>query len=188
MSIPGSRAESTYDYVVVGEGSAGCALARRLSDRTGARILVLEAGGPDSRPDIHDPRAYYGLWGSDVDWKYETVPQPVAAGRTLLWPRGRVLGGTSSINGMVYLQGDRTDYDHWAHLCNVGWRYEDVKACFLAMEGADGKGDRRPGPGLLSPAIIDQRSPLSQVFIDACIEIGIPFNDNFNSGTLAGAG
>lgn len=187
MSIASTGSESTYDYVVVGAGSAGCALARRLSDRTGARILVLEAGGPDTRPEIHDPTAYYGLWGSEVDWRYETVPQPAAAGRTLLWPRGRVLGGTSSINGMVYLQGDRTDYEHWAYLGNAGWRYEDVKACFRAMEGLDEEG-RADAPGLLSPAIVEQRSPLSQVFIDACAEIGIRYNDDFNSGTLAGAG
>ena len=172
------------DYVVIGAGSAGCALARRLSDLTGASILVLESGGSDDRPEIHDPTAFFRLWGTDVDWGYETTPQDATDGRVHRWPRGRVLGGTSSINGMVYLRGDRADYDHWGYLGNAGWSWNDVRRCFEAMEVPPDT----PGDDLLRPAVVTDRSPLSEVFIEACREVGIPTNHDFNSGSLAGAG
>jgi choline dehydrogenase len=177
-----------FDYVVIGAGSAGCALARRLSDLTGARILVLEAGGADERPDIHDPTAYYGLWGSEVDWKYETVPQPAADGRVIAVPRGRVLGGTSSLNGMVYIHGDRRDFDTWAYLGAHGWSFDEVGAAFNAMEGRGSYRDAdAPATGPLMPAVVSNRSEISQVFIDACVEVGIPYNSDLNSGDLMGA-
>ena len=173
-----------FDYVVIGAGSAGCALVRNLSDRTGAKILLLEAGGSDERKEIQDPTKYFGLWGSDIDWKYETVPQEFANNRSLRWPRGRVLGGTSSINGMVYLRGDRLDYDTWGYLGNYGWGFDEVFRTFTSMEGTSNGSSSGP----LMPAVVVDQSPLSQIFIDACGELGINYNDNFNSGKLSGAG
>jgi choline dehydrogenase len=177
-----------YDYVIIGAGSAGCALARRLSDLTDARILVLEAGGSDDHPDIHDPSGFFRLWSTEVDWGYVTVPQPATDNRSHRWPRGRVLGGTSSINGMVYIHGDRADYDTWAYLGNAGWSYADVRRAFDAMEGRDVTARNGAGPPFLAPAVVADRSPLSAVFLDACEEVGIPRNDDLNGGDLLGAG
>jgi len=179
-----ARVEDDFDYVVIGAGSAGCALVRNLSDRTGAKILLLEAGGSDERKEIQDPTKIFTLWGSDVDWKYETVPQEFANNRTIGWPRGRVLGGTSSINGMVYLRGDRLDYDTWGYLGNYGWGFDEVFRTFTALEGSK----NGSASGHLMPAVVADQTELCQVFIDACGELGIEYNDNFNSGKLSGAG
>jgi choline dehydrogenase len=167
---------SRYDYVVVGAGSAGCALARRLSDTPDVSICLLEAGGPDDRPEIHDPEVYFSLWGTEVDWGYRTVPQRNTANRVHFWPRGKVLGGTSSLNGMVYLRGAAADYDVWAYLGNVGWDWSSVRRSFEEMED------------LLKPAVLAEHNPLSYAFIDACVEAGHPYNEYFNSGVLDGVG
>jgi choline dehydrogenase len=164
-----------YDVVVVGAGSAGCAMARRLSDG-GASVLVLEAGGSDDHPQVVDPYEYFNLWGSDMDWQYESVAQPGTAGRRHVLPRGRVLGGTSSLNGMVYLRGSSEDYDGWAASGCTGWGWEQVRAAFEELEQH------------LQPGYLPERNPLSQVFIDAAVEAGLPFNPDFDSGTLDGCG
>ena len=181
--------QKEFDYVIIGAGSAGCALARRLSDFTNSRILVLEAGGNDSRPEIHDPSLWSDLLGTEVDWGYETIRQPHANDRVFEWPRGRMLGGSSSLNGMVYIQGDPLDFDSWAFTGSDGWSNAEVRECFRAMEGRDSRSRQDvPRGDLLRPSTIARRSPMSQVFIDACVEIGIPFNRDLNEGSLVGAG
>ncbi len=113
------------DVIVVGAGSAGAVVARRLVDRGDVRVLLLEAGGADTSPAIHDPARAHELWDAAEDWGYRTVPQPHAAGRRLHWPRGRVLGGSSSLNAMIWVRGAAHDYDHWAYLGNDGWAWDD---------------------------------------------------------------
>ena len=153
------------DVIVVGSGSAGAAAARRLVDR-GARVLLLEAGGPDVNPAIHDPGRLHELWLSEVDWAYETVPQRHASDRRLGWPRGRVLGGSSCLNAMIWVRGAREDYDNWAYGGADGWSWDDVRPVFERIErrdpaagdgivtitsgydaDADPPGDRRRRPG-----------------------------------------
>ncbi len=115
-----------YDYVIVGAGTAGCVLAHRLSADPAARVLLLEAGPPDSRAEIHIPAAFSRLFRTEVDWAYETAPQERLAGRRLFWPRGKILGGSSAINAMIYVRGHRADYDGWAASGCAGWGYDDV--------------------------------------------------------------
>ena len=165
-----------FDYVVVGAGSSGCALARRLSDRPGATVALIEAGGGDGRPEIAAPTEYFKLWGSDVDWNYDSVAQAGTRGRVHRLPRGRVLGGTSAINGMVYLRGASSDYDSWAEGGCTGWGWETVRASFEEMEA------------VLRPAVLPDNNPLSEVFIVAAAEAGFPVNPSFDSGTLDGVG
>ena len=115
----------TFDYVVVGAGSAGCALANRLSADPGAQVLLLEAGPRDTSPWIHIPVGYYkGIANPKIGWGYETDPVPGSNGRRIAWPRGKVLGGSSSINGLIYIRGQAEDFDHWRQLGNGGWDWE----------------------------------------------------------------
>ncbi|MDQ3227525.1 MAG: GMC family oxidoreductase N-terminal domain-containing protein, partial [Chloroflexota bacterium] len=123
-----------YDFIVVGAGSAGCALANRLSTDPAVTVALLEAGGADDREAIRVPRQYFSLWGTDVDWGYVSTPQPRTAGRSHVMPRGRVLGGTSSLNGMVYLRGARSDYDGWAAVGCSGWDWASVCSEFAELE------------------------------------------------------
>jgi choline dehydrogenase len=165
-----------YDYLVVGAGSAGCALARRLSDNPDVSVALIEAGGADDRPEISDPTEYFKLWGTDVDWSYDSTPQAGTQNRVHQMPRGRVLGGTSSINGMVYLRGAAGDYDSWADKGCAGWDWASVRQAFEAMEE------------LLAPAILGDHNPLSDVFIAAAQQAGYPLNASFDSGALDGVG
>jgi choline dehydrogenase len=165
-----------YDYVIVGAGSSGCALARRLSDDPDVTVALIEAGGADDRPSISTPVEYFTLWGTDVDWQYRSVPQRNLGGRALAMPRGRVLGGTSSINGMVYLRGASNDFDGWAEGGCAGWDWQTVRAAYEDMEV------------LLQPAVLAENNPLSEVFIEASVQAGFPRSSSFDEGTLDGAG
>src|SRR4051795_12999909 len=125
---------SQVDHVGVGAGSAGCAVAARLAELPDARVVVLEAGGPDTLEAIHQPPMWPALWGSEVDWAYETTPQTANGGLVHQWPRGKVLGGSSSLNGMVYLRGNPADSDDWAYHGCKGWDYDALLPLFRRME------------------------------------------------------
>ena len=132
------------DYIVVGAGSAGCVIAARLSEDPSCRVVLLEAGGADSNPWIHIPLGY-GKTITDprVNWCYNTEPEPELHGRSVFWPRGKVLGGSSSINGLLYVRGQAEDFAHWRQLGNVGWSFDDVLPYFKRSEGRIGGSNRR---------------------------------------------
>lgn len=176
----------SYDVVIVGSGSAGSVIARRLVD-AGVRVCVLEAGGPDENPAIHDPARVMELQGSAEDWDYLTVPQPGCGGRELRIPRGKVLGGSSSINGMIYIRGHRSDYDHWAYLGNHGWAYEDVLPLFKRSEDFDGGESLYHGAGgELHVQASFEPHPLLADVVTGSQEVGVPFNPDHNGAELDG--
>ena len=175
-----------YDVVVVGSGSGGSVVARRLVD-AGASVLLLEAGGPDENPAIHDPSRLFELWESPEDWNYRTVPQAACAGRELSWPRGRVLGGSSALNGMIYVRGDRSDYDTWAYLGNAGWSWDDVLPLFKRSEDFDRGADAYHGAGGPTHVLTKyEPHPVTAAIVAAAQEAGVPFNDDYNGESIDG--
>ncbi|WP_428666423.1 GMC family oxidoreductase [Runella sp.] len=180
----------TFDYIIIGAGSAGCVLANRLSEDPGNHVLLLEAGGPDKKMEIHIPAAYGKLNRTEVDWGFETEPQPQVLNRKLYLPRGKALGGCSSTNAMAYVRGNRADYDEWAALGNEGWDYESVLPFFTKSEHNEQFNDRyhgQRGPLNVTRAQV-YRTPVADAFVKACIEKGIPENNDFNGAEQAGAG
>ena len=180
----------TYDYIIVGAGSAGCVLANRLTANGRHRVLLLEAGGRGLNPWIHIPIGYAKLFQNRrYNWMFETEPEPELNGRKIYQPRGKVLGGTSAINGLVYIRGQKDDYDHWAQLGNAGWSYADVLPLFKRAEDQENGADDFHGVG--GPlAVSNPREPheLCEAFIKASAERGIPFNPDFNGANQEGAG
>ncbi len=179
-----------FDYIVVGAGSAGCALANRLSADAGNRVLLLEAGGRDSYPWIHIPVGYFKtMLNPKTDWCYETEPDPGLNGRSIPWPRGKVLGGSSSINGLVYIRGQSHDYDQWRQLGNTGWAWDDVLPYFMRSEDNErGASATHGSGGPLGVSDIGFSRGFSDAFIDAAEEIGISRTNDFNNGDQEGAG
>ena len=179
-----------FDYVIVGAGSAGCVLANRLSANPSVRVCLLEAGGKDSHPWIHIPVGYFFNFDHPrADWRYRTEPEPGLNGRVLKYPRGRVLGGTSSINGMVYIRGQHEDFDLWRQLGNTGWSSTDVLPYFKrAQHQTRGTSEYHSTGGPLCVSDTSEHHPICEAFIQGAMELGYPRNDDFNGAKQDGVG
>ena len=173
-----------FDYIIVGAGTAGCVLANRLSADPRNRVLLLEAGGSDNYIWIHIPVGYlYCMGNPRTDWGFKTEAVPGLNGRALAYPRGRVLGGCSSINGMIYMRGQARDYDGWRQLGNTGWGWDDVLPLFKKSEDSAFGADEMHGQGGEWRVEAQRLSwPILDAFIEACKEVGIPYTDDFNRG------
>lgn len=184
----GNRVE--FDFVIVGAGSAGCVLANRLSASGKYTVALLEAGGRDSYPWIHVPVGYFRTMGNPrTDWSYTTEPDPGLNGRAIKWPRGRVLGGSSSINGLLYVRGQRQDYDHWRQLGNVGWAWDDVAPLFKRSEsyaGGDPAIRGRNGPLAVSDSVVSRE--IVDSWQEAAVNAGYRQNPDYNGSDQEGVG
>ena len=182
--------DPAFDYIIVGAGSAGCVLANRLSADGRSRVLLLEAGPRDSNPWIHIPLGYGKLFNHPtLNWRYSTVPEPGMNGRRISQPRGRVLGGSSSINGLLYVRGQREDFDSWRTAGHVGWGYDDLLPYFIRAEDQMRGSDAFHGVGgPLRVSDPTEPHPLCDAFIAAAVEAGHPANPDFNGANQEGAG
>jgi choline dehydrogenase len=182
--------DGEFDYVIVGGGTAGCVLANRLSESPSHRVLLLEAGGEDSYPWIHIPVGYlYCMNNPRTDWMMRTEAEPGLNGRSLSYPRGKVLGGCTAINGMIYMRGQAADYDHWRQLGNNGWGWDDVLPYFTRSEdNYRGAGPLHGAGGEWKVARQRLRWDILEAFRTAAEEIGIPRRDDFNDGDNEGSG
>ena len=177
------------DYIIVGAGSAGCVLANRLSEDPNCRVLLLEAGGEDDSAVIRTPALFSQLQDSPYDWSDRTLPQSHMYGRRIYIPQGKVLGGSSSINYMIYIRGNRADYDHWANLGNTGWSYDDVLPYFIKSETNETFADCYHGCS--GPLVVSSHphiAPVTQRYLAAAQEAGITYNPDFNGERQEGCG
>lgn len=180
-----------YDFVIVGAGSSGCVLANRLSADPNAQVAVIEAGPRDSSFWIHLPIGYgRTMWDPKVNWKFETEPEPNMAGRQVYWPRGRVLGGSSSINGLIVIRGQKEDYDYWEKQGCLGWSWQDVLPYFIKLESNAEFGDDQlhGANGPLPVSSIGRKHELIEAFIAAAEATGVPRTRDFNGRSQEGAG
>ncbi len=178
-----------YDYIIIGAGSAGCVLANRLSANSQTKVLLLEAGSPDKKSEIHIPAAFGKLFKSEVDWNYETEPQVNLNNRRLFQPRGKTLGGSSSMNAMIYIRGHRTDFDEWESFGNEGWNYQDVLPYFKKAENQERGANEFHGiGGELNVADLRSPNPLSEALVKAAVELGFAHNKDFNGAEQDGFG
>jgi len=178
------------DYVIVGAGSAGCVLANRLSADPGTRVVLMEAGGRDWNPWIHIPVGYFKtMHNPSVDWCYRTEPDPGLNGRALDWPRGKVLGGSSSLNGLLYVRGQPQDYDRWAQMGNPGWGWDEVLPLFKRSERQErGADDYHGDAGELAVSNMRLQRPICDAWVAAAQEAGYPFNPDYNGASQEGVG
>ena len=182
--------EQHFDYIVVGGGSAGCVVASRLSEDPNVSVCLIEAGGPDKSVFIHAPAGVVAMLPIPFNnWAYKTVPQKGLNGRQGYQPRGKVLGGSSSINAMLYVRGSRYDYDHWAALGNTGWSYQDVLPYFKKAEHNETHpaGEFHGAGGPQNIAELRSPSPVNQMFLQACAMNGVPYNADYNGAEQFGA-
>jgi len=179
-----------FDYVVIGAGSSGCVLANRLSADGRHKVLLLEAGPPDNYLWIHIPIGYgKTMFHEAYNWGFHTDPEANMNGRRIYWPRGRGLGGSSSINGLIFVRGQRDDYDHWAQLGNAGWDWNSVLPYFIKSEhNSRGASDTHGGDGPLWSSDIRDKNELMEAIIRGAEELGVPRTDDFNSGEQEGVG
>jgi choline dehydrogenase len=180
----------TFDFIIVGAGSAGCVLANRLTASGRHRVLLLEAGPRNWHPWLHIPLGFGRLFTDQrYNWCYATEPQPGCHNRNVIAPRGKVIGGSSSINGLIYIRGQAEDFDHWRQLGNAGWSFEDVLPYFRKAEDNERGADEFHGTGgPLAVSDLRDRHPLAVAYVEAAVQCGYPRNDDFNGAVQEGAG
>lgn len=178
-----------FDYIIVGAGAAGCALANRLSENPDKEVLLVEAGKADKKREIHIPAAFTRLFKTEYDWNYQSIPQPYAGDREMYLPRGKVLGGSTSMNAMIYIRGHRVDFDQWAALGNRGWDYDSVLPYFLRSEGnSSANGAYHSQEGEVHVSDLSEPFSVSEAFVRAGAELGYPTNPDFNGNRQEGFG